>query len=141
NRDLHVRTTSIGETNMSQKRLRFVAVLAAAFLTVAACSGSQDDPPEAADTPSQSTGQSDQTPAATDEFDPNASLVIGDNFQSVTIDPALNDAGTGTRHLNLVYDRLIGIDPDGELVPQLATKWEFTSESEFVLTLRDDVTF
>ncbi len=40
-----------------------------------------------------------------------------------------------------VYDRLIGQTASGELVPQLATEWEFTDATTFALTLREDVTF
>jgi peptide/nickel transport system substrate-binding protein len=42
----------------------------------------------------------------------------------------------------LVYDQLIMEAENGDLVPQLATSWEFVDgERALVLTLRDDVTF
>ncbi len=40
-----------------------------------------------------------------------------------------------------VYDTLIHYGPDGELVPWLATSWEFTDPNTLRLELRDDVTF
>lgn len=42
----------------------------------------------------------------------------------------------------LVYDQLIMEDEQGDLVPQLATSWEFVDgDTALVLTLRDDVAF
>ncbi len=40
-----------------------------------------------------------------------------------------------------VYDRLIGQDPDGNLVPQLAKEWEFTDPTTLSMTLREGTQF
>jgi len=40
-----------------------------------------------------------------------------------------------------IYDRLVDIDNDGNVVPQLAEKWEPVSETEWHFHLRDDVVF
>lgn len=40
-----------------------------------------------------------------------------------------------------VFDNVVTRDDAGEIVPQIATAWEQVSETEMVLTIRDDVTF
>lgn len=39
------------------------------------------------------------------------------------------------------YDTLLHLDAEGNLIPWLATEWEFTQPNVLSLTLRDDVTF
>ena len=58
-----------------------------------------------------------------------------------TYDPALSDSGIAPWMLQPMYDQLIRYTVDGEFEPNLATAWERPTELEFVLTLRDDVTF
>lgn len=40
-----------------------------------------------------------------------------------------------------IFDNLVTRDNAGEIVPQLATSWEYISDTELELTIRDDVTF
>lgn len=40
-----------------------------------------------------------------------------------------------------IFDNLVTRDNDGNIVPQIATAWEQVSDTEMLLTLRDDVTF
>ncbi|WP_171230914.1 ABC transporter substrate-binding protein [Ruegeria sp. HKCCA6707] len=40
-----------------------------------------------------------------------------------------------------VFDNVVTRNNAGEIVPQLATEWEQVSDTELVLTIRDDVTF
>ncbi|MFA5919222.1 MAG: ABC transporter substrate-binding protein [Candidatus Nanopelagicaceae bacterium] len=40
-----------------------------------------------------------------------------------------------------IYDSLVTINEEGDLVPSLATKWNQTSDTSWTLTLRDGVTF
>jgi len=117
-------------------RERVVAPVAAvvAAASLAACGGGGGaEPAEEAGPISAS--------AAPGDLDTNATLTFADPFQNDTIDPAKNDSGFPTRQLNLVYDRLIGISPNGELTPQLATKWEFANPTTLRLTLRSGVKF
>ena len=79
-----------------------------------------------------------------------------DGGSSETIDATItwSDLGSGTVNfdpglssLNVrnflfpVYDPLIRRSGDGEFHPSLATSWEYTSPTEFHMTLRDDVKF
>ena len=40
-----------------------------------------------------------------------------------------------------IFDNLLTRDDKGEIAPQIATKWEYRSDTEVVFTIRDDVTF
>ena len=40
-----------------------------------------------------------------------------------------------------IFDNLVTRDNDGAIVPQIATEWRNTSDTEIVFTIRDDVTF
>ncbi|OWU74833.1 ABC transporter substrate-binding protein [Marinibacterium profundimaris] len=40
-----------------------------------------------------------------------------------------------------IFDNLVTRDNDGQIVPQIATEWDYASDTELVLTIRDDVTF
>lgn len=40
-----------------------------------------------------------------------------------------------------IFDNLVTRDDAGEIVPQIATEWNNTSDTEIVFTIRDDVTF
>ncbi len=58
-----------------------------------------------------------------------------------SFDPHRDGRVASNLTLFAVYDRLIGQSPDGELIPQLATEWEFSDDTTFEMVLRDDVTF
>ncbi|WP_319519065.1 ABC transporter substrate-binding protein [uncultured Martelella sp.] len=40
-----------------------------------------------------------------------------------------------------IFDNIVTRDNDGEIVPQVATAWEWLSDTELELTIRDDITF
>jgi peptide/nickel transport system substrate-binding protein len=40
-----------------------------------------------------------------------------------------------------IFDNVVTRDNDGNIVPQIATEWEYLSDTELLLTIRDDVTF
>lgn len=75
------------------------------------------------------------TAARTDELD---IAVIG---PLTTYDPFLSDSGIAPWMLQPMYDQLIRYTKDGAFEPNLATSWERPSPLEFVLTLREGVTF
>ncbi len=97
------------------------ALVVAAALTVAAC---------------DSGGGSSR--------DTDGKIVIGSMFPPGTLDPTTGTQGSDLGYLDLVFDRLIQQDPQtGELIPMLATSWEFVGDDslELRVELRDDVTF
>jgi len=40
-----------------------------------------------------------------------------------------------------IFDNVVTRDNDGEIVPQIATEWEYAGDTELVLTIREGVTF
>ena len=40
-----------------------------------------------------------------------------------------------------VFDNMVTRDDDGEIIPQVATSWEYLSDTEVAFTIRDDITF
>ena len=40
-----------------------------------------------------------------------------------------------------IFDNLVTRDNDGTIVPQIATDWDYASDTELVMTIRDDVVF
>lgn len=72
-----------------------------------------------------------------------STLRLGSPVPPTKFDPATSASGGDTVWLNLLYDRLINLDPE-TLEPTeggLAESWEFTDELTFHITLRDGVTF
>lgn len=82
-----------------------------------------------------SPSATDSAEAATDEL---GVAVIG---PLTTYDPVLSDSGVAPWMLQPVYDQLIRYTVDGTFEPNLATSWERPSDLEFVMTLREGVTF
>jgi peptide/nickel transport system substrate-binding protein len=76
------------------------------------------------------------------ETDPNATFryVFVQNVSS--FDPHKSVNAWDMVNLRLVYDQLVQEDFDGELVPMLATAWEFVDDGKALeMELRDDVVF
>lgn len=76
--------------------------------------------------------------------DADGKITIGTMFPPGTLDPTTGTQGSDLGYLDLVFDRLIQQDPEtGELIPMLATSWEFVGEDNLALRLelREDVTF
>lgn len=98
-----------------------LAVGVAAALTLSACGG----------------GSSDGGTSTDDEV-----LSVASLMEPTSWDPAQANEGHLVPFYQAVYDTLIREEPDGTLVPMLATDWEWSDdEMELTLTLRDDVTF
>lgn len=70
-----------------------------------------------------------------------AALRVGMNAP-VQLDPALNTNDPEILFNRQIYDYLIDINPNGELVPQLATEWDISEDGlTYTLTLAEGVTF
>lgn len=99
-----------------------VALVASAALALTACSGS---------------------PEGTDADGRGDSLTVQFTGIPISLNPALAGGGGSVVFTALAYDPLIYLSGDGELVPDLATEWEFrdAENTELELTIRDGVTF
>lgn len=110
----------------ARRRGAVVAVVAAAAMLLAACGGGSND--SGADAAKNADG----------------TVTIGTMFPPGTLDPTTGTQGSDLAYLDYIFDRLIQQDPDtGELVPMLATSWEFVGDDKLALEvkLREDVKF
>ncbi len=58
-----------------------------------------------------------------------------------TLDPQVTFNGFSFHVTNQVYETLVRVTPDGEIVPGLATDWSYPDPTTLRLTLREGVTF
>lgn len=76
--------------------------------------------------------------------DPRPILRVGTQDLVSTIDPGRDHSNVGAQVFYGLFDSLIHRDPNSiepVFVPALATSWEYVSDTELVLTLREDVKF
>lgn len=107
---------------------RTAATVLAAGLLLTACAGTAQE---------AAGGGSTSTAATRDE-----TVIIGTGATPQSLEPAIADEVQTDFTVSSMYDKLVTFDGDGNLVPQLATEWEFGDDAASVtLTLRDDVTF
>ncbi|MGE3621559.1 MAG: ABC transporter substrate-binding protein, partial [Acidimicrobiia bacterium] len=109
---------------------------------VAACGGGGDDDDAAGG--GSSTTEAEGTPEEEEEVaaDPNGEITAMIVQVPSTLDPGQAINTSPWPYIFEIYDRLIGRDVDNNLVPMLATEWEFSDDGlELRFTLRDDVKF
>lgn len=116
-----------------------LALLAAMLLFAgAACSDSDTTTEAATDTEGEpATSDSDA-----DGNQAEGTLRIAFNASTSSFDPHKSSSSFDIIRLALTYDRLLHTEPDGALVPGLATEWEWNEDAtELSLTLREGVEF
>lgn len=121
------------------KRIHFAGgLLAAAALVLAGCTAENPSP----------NGPIEVAPGflavADDSLAPGGTLRVDLDYDSVEVnglDPATADTARSWMIMGLAYDTLVGIGPDFEATPQIASDWEELSPTEYRFTLRDDATF
>ena len=104
---------------MKTKKFLALLIVVVLLFTVTGCGGSNEGGGEAKD-----------------------SLTIGIDSDAVALDPLrVNDTLTMSI-LSNVYEPLVRMNNDSEIVPALATKWETSDDGlEYTFTLRTDATF
>lgn len=85
---------------------------------------------------------SSNRPEGSDDPTRGGTLNIALDKAPASLDPADMEQSTSP-FAQPAYDALIGVEPDGTLVPALATEWAFTDDQNkvFEVTLREGVTF
>lgn len=68
-------------------------------------------------------------------------LTIDLSGEPATLDPHMQWNPDSYYVYRNIFDNVVTRDNAGEIVPQIATKWDYASDTELVLTIRDDVTF
>lgn len=123
------------------KRILALALAAACLFTFAACGSSAPAATTAAPAaaPEATAAAAAETPAAAEAKD-TLRIRIPDAFS--TLDPMGWSLDTDATLCNQVYEPLIRIDDDTNIIPVLATGYEFSEDGmSCVFTLRDGVTF
>lgn len=106
---------------------RHIAVVGVVALLAAACS---------------SGGTANTNGNRSGELDPNGTFRFADTLPIETLDPHTSPGAGNNVWLFPVYDRLIHLNEEAELVPGLATEWQFSDDGRtLALTLRQGVTF
>lgn len=117
------------------KHGRQLAVVAALALVLSACTPSSTNPNDpSADAPDGYLAQADPS------VESSGTLHIQldyDMAEPTGLDPAGAELARGWQLTGLVYDTLVDIGPNFEIVPSLASSFEQTSDTEYVFTLRD----
>ncbi len=109
------------KTQVSGAALRGLALAASVALTATGCSGS--------------SGSGSGSAGGT--------LTVVSAGPPASLDPAKANVGSDNWFVNLTYDTLLRLGPNGQLEPDLATKWGYvgTGNKVFDLTIRPGVKF
>lgn len=120
---------------MKKRTHRAVTTLlvAAMVLGLTACGGKNPNPKE--------SNAADPTVQSGAPLVAKENLVVALPGEPQSLDPYAHSMHYNFTAATLIFDTLIGKDPDGNYVPELATEWEFTDDLTIHMTLRDDVEF
>lgn len=110
-----------------------MAIAAALILAMGltACGGSS----------SSSSGSSETAAAATESTEGKTDLVIGAATEAVTLDPQGGWDGASLYVMRQLYNGLVKLDSNMEIVGDLAESWEFTSDTSVTFKLKQGVKF
>lgn len=70
-----------------------------------------------------------------------SSLVIGIESNPVNLDPRLATDAYSARAIQILFNSLVGKDPQSNLIPELAEKWEVPDETSYLFYLRKGIKF
>lgn len=144
------------------KRLVPVAVLSVVALTLAACGGGDGDGGESAAAPGSTSASSptgegsvdapagdtesgepssgaDASTGGDQQFADGKTLTMLVSADPGNLDPQMSSLSATLQFDQFLYDKLLGVDPDGKLVPRLAETWD-ASATEATFTLREGIT-
>ena len=120
---------------------KLLALLLALVLVLGLCACAKDE--AGTDDPAASNNGGETTTPSGDEGTgegeaADRSLIIGTTIAPATF---LSSTGSVNSYTNMLFDSLMMYNDKGELVPALATEWEYTDDYTLQLTLRDYVYF
>ena len=136
-------------------RKQLVLALCAAMLLTACSSGGGDATTAAAgadttaaagdsagETTGETTGEAAPTGAAASSTgNVKDTIVIANEAEPTSLDPACGNGLSVNLVDNLIYDSLVDRDQEGNILPRLATEWEFIDDTHIQFKLREDVVF
>ena len=127
---------------------RLIAALCMAML-LTACGGGGEDATTAAAGGETTAASGETTAASTGETGAAASstgkvkdtIVIANEAEPTSLDPACGNGLSVNLIDNLIYDSLVDRDEEGNILPRLATEWEYLDDTHIQFKLREDVVF
>lgn len=114
------------------KRKNFIllfSVILSLLLLMTACSSNEEPEDTAKNDVSDVPEQDDST------------VITGIRSSVITLDPADHRDRTTESVLRNIYDGLVIVSVDGEIVPKIAESWENTTPTEWVFNIRQGVKF
>jgi peptide/nickel transport system substrate-binding protein len=146
-----MRATRAQAATPRRRARRAIALTLAAAMFAAACGGDDDDDadPGVADTAGTTASVDETTPGSepaesedAGELDPNAKLTLDVSVDLTNLDPHKATYSFDMNFLEAIYDRLFDITKTGEVIPMLATEYEWVDDGAALdLTLREGVVF
>ena len=131
-----------------KKTLKKLAAFTLAATMLAGCSGPSTSTTattaaqKAAAAVTETTAASAETTAAVEAVDYKDHIVIGCNDAISKIQPHDKDNMMHAQLFYAMYNTLVTLDEETlEVLPELATEWEWKDDLTFEMKLRDDVTF
>lgn len=132
---------------MNKKWTKFLLALVVFSLFLASCAPSADSKDSLSDTQKETTEQ-ESTSAANDNAEEATDGVVMKETLTIALPDApsymdpMVQASIGTyRVTTQMFDRLVQLDNDMNLVPSLAESWEVVNDKTTVFHLRNDVKF
>ena len=119
------------------------AMLGVAALSLAACGGGASTGGNAGtgngDNSAAGVVQENATPAAKGDLD-SVNWIVGKEPRTTDLDDNSSNSNSDIVMSN-VCEKLVQVNTDLEIQPNIATDWEWTDDTHLVFNLRDDVTF
>ena len=124
---------------MKKQNVFIVLLVIVMLFTLVSCRSSDDS--NSASLGNDSTTEQSMAPVVENTTD-KTQLVVGADYEPTNLQYYVNATDSQKIINAAIYDTLFTFD-NGEIVPSLATGYEFTGEDDLdlVITLRDDVTF
>lgn len=120
--------------------MKKVAILMASLILAMAVLGCAAPAADAQGTQGSAAPSAGAEPAAS-EAKYKDTIVVGRAEDGTALDDYFSiDSATLEVNFN-IYDQLTTIDNDGNVLPSLATEWNWDNETDFIIKLRDDVLF
>lgn len=126
---------------LTPNRRRLLSGLGGAGLaTLAGCTGG-DGQDDGGTTPTATEPDETATDEIDEDTDEPTSVTIGVAQGGWDLIPARDTDFVSNLVYTLIYDNVVNLNPDAEIVPELATDWTVESDTQYVFDLREGVTF
>ena len=124
------------------KRLVALSLPAVAALTLAACGSGESSSDDSTSTPSGTPAETTSGTSGGGTARTGGTLTVGAASGIPQLNPVLKGTAWEEALFPLLWDGLSRLGPDGEIAPDLATRWTPSADNKtWTFTLRDDVRF